>query len=198
MARNPDKKRCKAKSKRTGEQCKNWAVRGYEVCYFHGAGGRPKIKPPPGGGRAPKGNQNARKHGAYTTKLLPAEQEEHKNLVKLFSDSLGSMDAFDEVLVDLLALYLTKVHSCTAAGAPAEAVAPWAKLAVEHMRELKATRASREPKQLVVGSPAQFAGDLLARIKERKPELLEHVTYGNGNTSDSEVIDAEYEVHDEK
>ena len=34
--------RCKAKSKRSGEQCKNYAVRGCTVCRMHGARGGPK------------------------------------------------------------------------------------------------------------------------------------------------------------
>lgn len=34
--------RCKAKSKRSGERCKNYAVRGYSVCRMHGARGGPK------------------------------------------------------------------------------------------------------------------------------------------------------------
>jgi len=40
MPRNPNKKRCKAKkAKSTGERCKYWAVHGYDICRFHGAGG---------------------------------------------------------------------------------------------------------------------------------------------------------------
>jgi hypothetical protein len=34
--------RCKAKSKRSGEQCKNYAIKGYGVCRMHGARGGPK------------------------------------------------------------------------------------------------------------------------------------------------------------
>lgn len=50
--------RCKATSKRTGEQCKNVAVRGFSVCRFHGAGSKDK----PGG--------RPIKHGRYS-KFLP-------------------------------------------------------------------------------------------------------------------------------
>jgi len=50
--------RCKATSKRTGEQCKNGAVRGFSVCRFHGAGSKDK----PGG--------RPIKHGRYS-KFLP-------------------------------------------------------------------------------------------------------------------------------
>jgi len=47
--------RCTAKSKRTGQRCKAPAVRGWNVCRFHGARGG-----------APKGKANgAWKHGGY-------------------------------------------------------------------------------------------------------------------------------------
>ena len=48
--------RCTAKSKRTGQRCKAPALRGYNVCRFHGARGG-----------APKGKANgAWKHGYYS------------------------------------------------------------------------------------------------------------------------------------
>jgi hypothetical protein len=34
--------RCKAKSKRSGAQCKNFAIREFGVCRMHGAHGGPK------------------------------------------------------------------------------------------------------------------------------------------------------------
>lgn len=36
--------RCKAKSKRSQEQCKNYAIKGWSVCRMHGAHGGPKTK----------------------------------------------------------------------------------------------------------------------------------------------------------
>lgn len=36
--------RCKAKSKRSGEQCKNYAIKKWGVCRMHGAKGGPKTK----------------------------------------------------------------------------------------------------------------------------------------------------------
>ena len=47
--------RCRAGSKRSGQQCRAPAVKGKAVCRMHGAGGG-----------APKGNANARKHGHYS------------------------------------------------------------------------------------------------------------------------------------
>ena len=51
--------RCRATSKRSGLQCRAPAVKGYEVCRMHGAGGG-----------APKGNRNALKHGASTAETI--------------------------------------------------------------------------------------------------------------------------------
>jgi hypothetical protein len=42
--RPPPERRCKAKSKRSGQQCKNWTVPGYDVCYYHGANGGAKTR----------------------------------------------------------------------------------------------------------------------------------------------------------
>ena len=36
--------RCKAKSKRSSEECKNFAIKGWSVCRMHGAHGGPKTK----------------------------------------------------------------------------------------------------------------------------------------------------------
>jgi hypothetical protein len=36
--------RCKAKSKRSGERCKNYAIKEYGVCRMHGAKGGPKTQ----------------------------------------------------------------------------------------------------------------------------------------------------------
>ena len=196
--RNPHKKRCKAKSKSTGEQCKRWAVPGYDVCYYHGAGGLPKLKPPPGGGRAPKGNQNARKHGAYSARLMPDEQAAYEEIKAQLEAELGAenLTTSDQRLIHQFAIVSTKFDSAVEKGAPPDALNTLNRMVLELLRELKATRASKEPQQLVIGSPAQFAGDLLAKIKERKPELLGHAPGDNGNTSTNEVIDVEYEVHD--
>ena len=56
--------RCRAHSKRTRERCRAPAVRGWNVCRFHGAGGG-----------APKGKRNgAYRHGGYTQEAVAASQ----------------------------------------------------------------------------------------------------------------------------
>ena len=52
--------RCTATSKRTGKPCQAPPVRGWTVCYHHGAGGG-----------APKGERNgAYRHGLYTQEAV--------------------------------------------------------------------------------------------------------------------------------
>jgi len=57
-------RRCKARSKRTGERCLAPAVRGWTVCRFHGAGGG-----------APRGPAHGNyKHGGRSIELLEAKR----------------------------------------------------------------------------------------------------------------------------
>lgn len=61
--------RCKAKSKRSGVQCKSPAVSGWKVCRMHGAGGG-----------APKGKANGKyRHGLRTAEAA----EERRNARQL-------------------------------------------------------------------------------------------------------------------
>lgn len=71
--------RCKAKSKRSGKQCKNYALKNWGVCRMHGAKGGPKTRE----GyllckRAPS------KHGMYSRESL----EELKALRKMLKTPL--------------------------------------------------------------------------------------------------------------
>lgn len=70
MAASP---RCGAKT-RKGSACLSPAVSGKKRCRMHGGAAR---------SGAPKGNQNALKHGAFTRKRL----EEHRELMQLIRAS---------------------------------------------------------------------------------------------------------------
>ncbi|WP_188066609.1 hypothetical protein [Brevibacillus brevis] len=70
MARNPEKKRCKARSKQRDEQCKNWAKPGWDVCRFHGAGGG-----------APQRNTNAVKTGEFQSIWMDALTPEQADVL---------------------------------------------------------------------------------------------------------------------
>lgn len=81
MARNPDKKRCKA-TNRKGERCGNWAVKGYDVCYYHGARGG-----------APKNNKNGLKTGEHEAIWIDTLEEEEKELIdKVTLDKIKQID----------------------------------------------------------------------------------------------------------
>lgn len=68
--------RCKAKSKRSSVQCKNFAIKGLGVCRMHGAHGGPKTK---------KGllacKRGPYKHGLYSCATLQ-ELKEGRKLMK--------------------------------------------------------------------------------------------------------------------
>jgi hypothetical protein len=56
--------RCKARSKRSGKPCRSPAVRGFNVCRMHGAGGG-----------APIANRNALKHGQFTCEAIAMRRQ---------------------------------------------------------------------------------------------------------------------------
>jgi hypothetical protein len=63
--------RCHATSKRSGLRCEAPAVKGWEVCHFHGAGGG-----------APKGKANgAYRHGAFTAEAV-AQRRAFADLIR--------------------------------------------------------------------------------------------------------------------
>lgn len=175
MSEKFEKVRCTAKSKRTGEQCRNWAVQGYNVCYFHGAGGRPPIKKPEGaGGPPPKGNTNAVKHGAYSARLLPDEQERYDAIKERFEKELGTdnLSAADERLIHQLAAVSAKFDVALEKGAPPDALTHLSRLIMDHLRELKTTRASKDNTALTGTSPAEVVAALLMKVRaveEPKP-----------------------------
>ncbi len=69
--------RCRAKSKRSGAQCKNFAIKGWGVCRMHGARGGPKTRQ--GLFACKKGPY---KHGLYSYEALQELKECHKLMKK--------------------------------------------------------------------------------------------------------------------
>lgn len=77
---------CKAKSKRSGEQCKNNAVREKAVCRMHGAFAGPKTAK--GIARIKEANT---KHGNYTKEAF-VERRAFRNLVKEYKECLRTIE----------------------------------------------------------------------------------------------------------
>jgi hypothetical protein len=150
MARNPDKRRCAAHSKQTGLPCGRWAAPGFTVCHYHGAGGgRPKgiprspntpLPPPP-----PKGNTRAVKHGAYSKRLLPEEQDRyHEFRERLLADFGGQagLPPVGRQLVHEVALASAKLGSMMARGAGGRALADWDRRLRSALKALKEAQRS--------------------------------------------------------
>jgi uncharacterized protein YjcR len=72
--------RCRAKSKRSGLQCRSPAVGGHSVCRMHGAGGG-----------APKGNRNALKHGECSAETLALKREIHA-LARMARETMAAIE----------------------------------------------------------------------------------------------------------
>ena len=172
-----DAKQCKAKSKRSGERCRNPAVVGFEVCRMHGAHGpgskRPGRKPgcekPAGSGGPAWRNANALKHGAYSGRLAPGEQAIVDAIQAAFEEDFGGADklsAADRLLILRLATNAAKLTSAIEKDAPPHAVRPRHRMELELLRELKATRATMDGRPAAGNSPAEVVAALLARVRE--------------------------------
>ncbi len=66
-------RQCQAKSKQTGRRCRQIAMPKKRVCYYHGGMST----------GAPKGNQNALKHGLRTKKAI----EDRRMISRLLKES---------------------------------------------------------------------------------------------------------------
>jgi hypothetical protein len=78
--------RCTAKSKRSGNQCKNWAIRKKTKCRFHGGKST--------GPRTKTGKEKSRqahlKHG-FRSKQYQEELKIVRNLIKCSKDNLFNL-----------------------------------------------------------------------------------------------------------
>lgn len=147
--------RCKAKSKRTGERCRRLATPGFEVCYYHGAGGG-----------APKGNKNAVKHGVYVDKLLNDEER------KLFQEILQAMqedfqlnNSSDRISAEVACLSFIKLVRAFK-GDNADAMYRVNLILRSQLQDLKATKDKREGESAGLRTtPAEWMANLLEAHK---------------------------------
>jgi len=164
-------RQCQAISKRTGERCRQPAVKNADYCRFHNAdrtgdGGDNRADSAKSAG-APKSNANALKHGAYSPRLRPEEEPIYEEKRKAFTDALGQVDVFDEQIVHLLSLISVKVDQAVMKGAEHAAYGGMIKQILDLMKELKATRASRDA--ISDGQGLTYA-DLYAALRARLGE----------------------------
>jgi hypothetical protein len=160
MVNEPQKIRCKAKSKRTGKQCQQWAVIGYQVCYHHGA--NPKNR-----GGAPKGSKNAMTYGAYINRLL---NDEERELFELFYNRLHQdfklNESSDEMSAQMACIYFVRLVRAIEGG-NAETMNKVDLLLSRKLSELKATKDKREGEaSSLQTTPAEWAASLLEEYRK--------------------------------
>lgn len=170
-------RQCAATSRKTGRRCGQPAVEGDDFCRMHAeaqadavdAEGvedqrapEQEVERPPKVG-APELNINALRHGAYSARLLPEEQDFYNEKVRTFSAALGPMDTFDRELVHLLSIISVRLDQAVMRGAEHAAYAGMVKQILDLLRELRATRASRDA---AAESSCVTFGDLFAALNQ--------------------------------
>ena len=182
---NANAKQCKARSKHSGEQCKNPAVTGFDVCHMHGAnpknrGGRQKgCEKPAGSGATLPGNTNGVKHGCYSARLLDGEKAYYDTIKAAFENELSQggtarLSASDQLLIHRLALNGAKIGSAEDNGADSTVVAPRYKHEILMLEALMLTRKARSGTGTGTGtSPAEVVAAILARVRARQAQLAE-------------------------
>jgi hypothetical protein len=185
---NPNAVRCAAKSKRTGKRCKNPAVRGKRVCRLHGGlslsgeqrTDKQKANRPPAAGKInrgcfQKGNQAARKHGAYSLRLSPQEKEYMETLRAEFTTELedvSPLTAFDRDMVDRLALACLKFDAAISEDTSPKILDFWHRMIMDLLRGLRLTRASRKLRNGEGRSGEEVMAMLLDHIKAPTKEEM--------------------------
>lgn len=180
---NPNAARCAAKSKRTGKRCRNPAVRGKRVCRLHGGLSlsgkerteKQKANRPPAAGKVnrgcfQKGNQAARKHGAYTSHLSAREKDHVEQLKAEFTgdlEAVAPLTAFDRNMVDHLALACIKFDTAIAGDASLRILDLWHRMIMNLLRKLRATRASRQSDNGVGRSGEEMMEAILEQVRQR-------------------------------
>lgn len=208
---NPNAVRCSARSKHTGKRCKNPAVRGKKVCRLHGGLSlsgderteKQKANRPPAAGKVnsgsfKKGNQAARKHGAYTTRLSVEEKERVEQLRADFSLELGLVEEltpFDDLLIKMAAVSLVKAETATLGDAPGRVLLRWHRMGMECLRALRATRATRNKN--VFRTPEQTLSVMVEKIRSRMGDDQEAMSEATVPESDVSVGRVDTEVRDD-
>jgi len=189
-----DAKQCKGISKRSGERCRQPAIKGLDVCRFHhadaGFDNDTGTDKSPRTGGAPADNTNALKHGAYSLKLLPEEEPIYRLKRDNFIEQLGKVDIFDEQVVHMLALISAKLDVSATKGAPAQALIPISNEILKLLRSLKETRDSRDQEEEETSvTMADLLAEMSALDNERGVSMRDE-------QSRKRMIELEKEVND--
>jgi len=161
VSHQPQKVRCKAKNKKTGKQCQQWAVTGYEVCYHHGANPRNK-------GGAPAGNRYAATHGVFINDLLTDEERLiNQHFYNALYRDFELNDSSDDMLVQTACIYFIRLVRAIRSNNE-DSIARMDSLLSKKLAELKVTREEREGKTINLRtSPSEWAIAILEKARQQ-------------------------------
>ena len=190
------KTKCKGFSRRTGEPCGNWSVRGSDYCKFHGGGavghkkggGRKKgsKKPENAGGPAYR-NTSGLKHGAYSPKLQPDEMPVYEQFLTDYLEDVPNPSVTDRRALERLAVLETKWHTAVSQGAPPDALDTLHRLLHRELKALQVTRESKDTASTAGTTPAEVIAALMLKVRERAIEVEPRPMLAGGDT----VVEAE-------
>ena len=190
------KTKCKGFSRRTGEPCGNWSVRGSDYCKFHGGGavghrkggGRKKgSKKPENAGGPAYGNTSGLKHGAYSPRLQPDEQPIYEAFLVDYLEDVPNPSATDRRALERLAVLETKWHTAVTQGAPPDALEVLHRLLHRELKALQVTRESKDTSSTAGTTPAEVIAALMLKVRERAIEVQPQPALAD----DGDVIDAQ-------
>jgi len=147
-------------------------------------------KPPGSGGPPPKGNQNARKHGVYSSKLPPEEREIFEQHLEQYLSDVPNPSVTDRRALERLAILETKWQVAVTQDAPADALDVLHRLLHRELKALQVTRESKDTARTSGTTPAEVMAALLMKVKERaalappQPEEVQII--------DAEVVDVDH------
>ena len=183
-----DAKICKAKAKRSGERCKNPAVKGYDVCRVHGAN-------PKNHGGPPKKNLNALVHGCFVDRFLkPGEEEMFNRFMNGLKKDMPDMnDSSDYAIAVTAGMVFIRLQRAIEGDAQPNSVDFLSKTLIRHLEALKITRHARKGTDINLPSPASWALELIEKTRQRRKELDsgKEVRSLPGDEYEIEDVDAE-------
>lgn len=158
MEIQPMGQQCKAKSKKSGQQCGNWAINGKNVCRIHGGRSTGPKKP-----ARHMNNQHARKYGAYISELLKADVWIFEKFYDTLHQDFELNNSTDKMAAELACLYFVKIIQAQREGDLASGDTH-DRMCRMQLKDLKATKSAREGEVVnLKTSPAEWAAQLLAQ-----------------------------------
>lgn len=122
---------------------------------------------------APKGNMNRLRHGIFSNKVLEKDEVElYQAIIDALHDDFTLNRSSDVIQCELVAVNYVKLARAYAAN-DFENVERLDKIVRQHLKDLKATKASREGTEPAKKqtTPAEWATALLEKVTEAKEEL---------------------------